>query len=155
MQVSEKLIKPLIEARYLNAENADRYRCIMRIFFENYEKLRYWLYQEDVYEEMTKDPFFADYRPEQCLQDLTMLTEWGNLNTTQDTKKVASIEEFKNRKYRYQMSEYSVEIERLVIRLENLFIEGASLEPTLLERIRKHIDRFPEMAGKDKSEVHI
>lgn len=155
MQVSEKLIKPLTEARYLNAENADRYRCIMRIFFENYEKLRYWLYQEDVYEEMIKDPFFADYRPEQCLQDLTMLTEWGNLNTTQDTKKVASIEEFKNRKYRYQMSEYSVEIERLVIRLENLFIEGASLEPTLLERIRKHIDRFPEMAGKDKSEVHM
>lgn len=43
MQVSEKLIKPLTEARYLNAENADRYRCIMRIFFENYEKLRSWL----------------------------------------------------------------------------------------------------------------
>lgn len=154
MQVSEKLIKPLTEARYLNAENADRYRCIMRIFFENYEKLRYWLYQEDVYEEMIKDPFFAGYRPEQCLQDLTMLTEWRNLSTTQDTKKVASIEEFKNRKYRYQMSEYSVEIERLVIRLENLFIEGASLEPTLLERIRKRIERFPEMAGKDKNEVH-
>lgn len=154
MQVSEKLIKPLTEVRYLNAENADRYRCIMRIFFENYEKLRYWLYQEDVYEEMIKDPFFADYRPEQCLQDLTMLTEWRNLNTTQDTKKVASIEEFKNRKFRYQMSEYSVEIERLVIRLENLFIEGASLEPTLLERIRKRIDRFSEMTGKDKNEVH-
>ena len=42
------------------------------------------------------------------------------------------IEEFKNKKFRYQMSEYSVEIERLVIRLENLFVEGASLEPTLL-----------------------
>ena len=104
MRVSEKLIKPLTEARYLNAENADRYRCIMRIFYENYEKLRYWMYQDDVYEKMVTDPFFSDYRPEQCLQDLTMLTEWGNLNTTQDTKKVASIEEFKNRKYRYQMS---------------------------------------------------
>ena len=154
MQVSDKLIKPLTEAKYLNADNVSRYRCIMRIFFEHYEKLKYWLYQEEVYEEMIKDPFFADYRPEQCQQDLTMLTEWKNLNTIQDTKKVASIEEFKNKKYRYQMTEYSVEIERLVLRLENLFIEGASLEPTLLERIRRGIERFPEMVERDKNEVY-
>ena len=36
---------------------------------------------------MIQDPLFADYRPEQCQQDLTMLTEWKNLNTIQDTKK--------------------------------------------------------------------
>ena len=64
MQVSDKLIKPLTEAKYLNADNVSRYRCIMRIFFEHYEKLKYWLYQEEVYEEMMKDPFFADYRPD-------------------------------------------------------------------------------------------
>ena len=154
MQVSDKLIRPLTEAKYLNADNVSRYRCIMRIFFEHYEKLKYWLYQEEVYEEMIQDPFFADYRMEQCQQDLMMLTEWKNLNTIQDTKKVASIEEFKNKKYRYQMTEYSVEIERLVIRLENLFIEGASLEPTLLERIRRSVERFPEMGERDKSEVY-
>ena len=57
MQVSDKLIKPLTEAKYLNADNVSRYRCIMRIFFEYYEKLKYWLYQEEVYEEMIKDPF--------------------------------------------------------------------------------------------------
>ena len=56
MQVSDKLIKPLTEAKYLNADNVSRYRCIMRIFFEHYEKLKYWLYQEEVYEEMIKDP---------------------------------------------------------------------------------------------------
>ena len=154
MQVSDKLIKPLTEAKYLNADNVSRYRCIMRIFFEHYEKLKYWLYQEEVYEEMIQDPFFADYRPEQCQQDLTMLTEWKNLNTIQDTKKVTSIEEFKNKKYRYQMTEYSVEIERLVLRLENLFIEGASLEPTLLERIRRSVERFSNMVGKDRNEVY-
>lgn len=57
-----------------------------------------------------------------------MLTEWKNLNTIQDTRRVSSIEEFKNKKFRYNMSEYSVEIERLVLRLENLLIEGASLD---------------------------
>ena len=154
MYVSDKLTKPLTEAKYLNADNVSRYRCIMRIFFENYEKLKYWLYQEEVYEAMKKDPFWDDYRIEQCQQDLAMLTEWKNLTTIQDTRKVSSIEEFKNKKYRYQMTEYSVEIERLVIRLENLFIEGASLEPTLLERIRNNIEKFPVMVGKDKDEVY-
>lgn len=52
------------------------------------------------------------------------------------------------------MAEYSVEIERLVVRLENLFIEGASLEPTLLERIRLSIQRFPEMAELDEISVY-
>ena len=47
MQVSDKLIRPLTEAKYLNADNVSRYRCIMRIFFEHYEKLKYWLYQEE------------------------------------------------------------------------------------------------------------
>ena len=154
MQITDKLLRSLTEVKYLNADNVDRYRCIMRIFFENYEKLHYWMYQEEVYAQMKEDPYFAEYRPEQCLQDLTTLTEWKNLNTIQDTRKVSSIEEFKNRKYRYQMSEYSVEIERLVVRLENLFIEGASLEPTLLERIRLSIQRFPEMAELDEISVY-
>ncbi|MDN0044079.1 DUF2397 family protein [Mediterraneibacter glycyrrhizinilyticus] len=75
MHVTEKLTRPLTEAKYLNADNADRYRSIMRIFYENYEKLRYWMYQEEVYAEMTADPYFADYRMEQCQQDLAMLKE--------------------------------------------------------------------------------
>lgn len=154
MQVTEKLIKPLTEAKYLNAENADRYRSIMRIFFEKYEKLTYWLYQEEVYGEMIKDPYFQEYRMEQCQQDLAALTEWRNLVPIQDTRHVASVEEFKNKKFRYQMSEYSVEIERLVLRLENLFIEGASLEPTLLERIRRGVERFADMGEKDQNTVY-
>lgn len=153
MHNTDKLIKPLTETKYLNADNVSRYRCIMRIFFEHYERLKYWLYQEEVYEEMIRNPMFADYRMDQCQQDLTMLTEWKNLNTIQDTKKVTSIEEFKNKKYRYQMTEYSVEIERLVIRLENLLVEGSSLEPTLLERIRRDIEGFPDMVQRDNNEV--
>lgn len=151
MEVTDKLLRPLTEVKYLNAENVDRYRCIMRIFYENYEKLKYWLYQEDIYEEMIRDPYFRNYRMEQCQQDLMALTEWKNLETIQDTRKVASIEEFKNRKYRYQMSEYSVEIERLVQRLENLHIESASLEPSLLERLRLHLQKFQEMEAVEPS----
>ena len=154
MRVTEKIVRPLTEVKYLNADNVDRYRCIMRIFYENYEKLKYWMYQEKIYREMVQDPYFAEYRMEQCQQDLSALVEWKNLITIQDTRKVSSIEEFKNKKFRYQMSEYSVEIERLVLRLENLFIEGASLEPTLLERIRRSIERFAEIYEEDINTVY-
>ena len=76
MQATDKLTRALTEVKYLNADNVSRYRCIMRIFFENYEKLKYWLYQENVYEEMIQDLYFSDYRMEQCQQDLAML-QWS------------------------------------------------------------------------------
>lgn len=74
--------------------------------------------------------------------------------TIQDTKKVSTIEEFKNKKFRYQLTEYSVEIERMVVRLENLFIEGSSLEPTLLERIRIHLSEMENLSEMDDEHIH-
>lgn len=153
MEITTKLTTPLTETKYLSMENADRYRSIMRLFYLNYEKLRYWMYQEEVYEELRAAEYFAEYTMEQCQQDLKALMEWKNLVTIQDTRKVTSIEEFKNKKFRYQLSEYSVEIERMVVRLENLFVEGASLEPTLLERICAHLSKLDEIAGQGEEQV--
>ena len=50
MKIQEKMRKPMLEARYLNVENTDRYRPIIRLFYLKYEKLKYWMYQEDVFE---------------------------------------------------------------------------------------------------------
>lgn len=154
MNITEQLRKPLREVNYLNVENTDRYRPILRYFYLKYERMKYWLFQEDVYEELKKTPYFADYTMEQCQQDLTTLTEWGNLVTIQDSKNVKTLEEFKNRKYQYQLSEYTVEIERMVIRLENLFVEGASLEPTLLERIKEELAKFSEMQNASVEQTY-
>ncbi len=154
MKVNEKLIRPVHEAKYLDVENSDRYRSIARLFYLNYEKLKYWMYQEEVYAELTEDPYFADYTMEQCQQDLETLSAWGNLATIQDTRRVASIEEFKNKKFRYQLTETTVEIERMVIRLENLLIEGASLEPTLLERLRMSLGKTGEIGEMDKEKIY-
>src|SRR5699024_6703934 len=63
MKVHEKLLKPLIETKYLTVDNTDRYRCIVRLFYLNYEKLKYWMYQEEVYEELREDAYFAEYTP--------------------------------------------------------------------------------------------
>ena len=152
MKIQEKTKKPVLEAKYLNVENTDRYRPIIRLFYLKYEKLKYWLYQEELFEELREDSYFAEYTIEQCQQDLAALVGWGNLVTIQDTRKVTTIEEFKNKKFRYQLSETAVEIERMVIHIENLFIEGSSLEPTLLERIRIYIGKLEEI-GSEKEEV--
>ena len=154
MKITETLRKPMMEAKYLNVDNTDRYRPIIRLFYLNYEKLKYWMYQEEVYEELREDPAFASYTPEQCQQDLTALTAWGNLVTIQDTRRVSTIEEFKNKKFRYQLSETTVEIERMVIRVENLHIESSSLEPSLLERLRISLARINELESKSDEKVY-
>jgi len=153
MDINAKLLKQLDEARYLTVDNAWRYRTILRFFYLQYEKMRYWMYKEDVYEELKKHSEFEDYTMDTLKQDLEVLVQWKNLLPMQDTSKVYSVEEFKNKQFRYQLSEYSVEIERLTIKLENLFIETASLEPSLLERLRIELEKFPLMASNDEKTV--
>jgi uncharacterized protein (TIGR02677 family) len=149
MDITSKLIKPITETKYLTAENCRRYRPILRYFFLQYEKIRYWMYKEEVYEALKDSLYFEGYTIEQCRQDLDVLVEWGNLIPMQDTSRAATVEEFKNKQFRYQLSEYSVEIERLTTRLENISVEGASLEPTLFERLKEHVLKIPDMADAD------
>jgi uncharacterized protein (TIGR02677 family) len=77
---------------------------------------------------------------------LDTLVQWGNLIPVQDTAKAKTVEEFKTKQFRYQLSEYAVEIERMTMTLENLSVEGASLEPGYIERIREAIKQLSAMA---------
>ena len=153
MNIEASLMKAISETKYLSAENCWRYRAVLRYFYLQYEKIKYWLYKEDVHEELKNNPYFAAYTLEQCQQDLDTLTMWGDLLPVQDTSRAATIEEFKNKQFRYQLSEYAVEIERLTIKLENIFVEGASLEPTLFEKIRDAVMKMPSMIDAEPKTV--
>lgn len=153
MEIYDKLLKPVSEVNYLRAENVERYRVIIRYFFSEYENIHYWLYSSDVYKMMVETGYFPDYTEENCQSDLHSLVEWGNLGALQDTSRVETIAEFKNKKFRYQLNEYTVEIERMILKLENLEVEGASLEPTLLERLANAIQRFPKILDKSDADV--
>ena len=142
MEINGKLTKQITETKYLNVENTERYRPIMRIFFEHYEKLDYWLYKEDVYNELKNQDGFVSYTIEMCEQDLNQLVSWQSLSYFQDTDNVSTVDEFKNRRYRYQMTEYAREIERFVMRLETLQVKQSSLEPKLFEKIRNLINKL-------------
>ena len=149
MEINDSLLRQITETKYLTSENTWRYRTILRYFYLQYQKMKYWMYKEEVFGELKKNKHFLDYTMDQCKQDLDVLVEWGNLLPIQDTTKASTVEEFKNKQFRYQLSEYSVEIERMTIRLENLKVESASLEPSLLERLKSELGKFRNMTDED------
>lgn len=153
MEVNETMSKQITETAYLTTENTKRYRPILRYFYEQYERINYMLYKEDIWNELQGKPNFENYTIEMCENDLAGLVNWGNLTALQDTNNVSTVEEFKHRKFRYQLTEYAVEIERLVIKLENLHIEGASLEPKLIERIKEEIENIEKTSLRNETEV--
>lgn len=154
MEVTEKLGKQITETAYLTKENTKRYRPILRFFYEQYEKMNFMLYKEDVFEAINGKRFFEDYTIEQCDSDLQALKEWKNVTAIQDTSTAYTLEEFKNKKYRYQLTDFTVEIEKLVLKLENLHIEGASLEPTLIERIKNEIQEIEKISKENETRVN-
>lgn len=154
MIVTENLGKQITETAYLSEPNTKRYRPIMRFFYEQYEKMNFMLYKEDVFDALNGSLYFEDYTLEQCDSDLETLKGWKNLTAVQDTKVVYTLEEFKNKRYRYQLTDFTVEIEKLVLKLENLHIEGASLEPTLIERIKNEVQEIETIYLENETKVN-
>lgn len=154
MEVYEKLTKQISETKYLSTENSYRYRPIMRCFYHHYERLEYWLYKEDIYDELKDNDIFTGYSLEECERDLETLVSWLSLSKMQDTKNATSIEEFKNKKFRYQLTEYATEIERLTISLEEMEIKTSSLEPKLFDRIRISLSKFEDITSLNDDEVN-
>lgn len=134
--MNDKLLKPMMEASYLTAGNAWRYRTILRFFYQQHERLRHYLVLEEIYDHLQHNPHFQNYTEDQLQQDLDQLVSWKNLIPRQDMGRVSSIEEFKKRKFRYQLTPYTIEFERMIIGLEQLGEGfGGSLERTLFDRL--------------------
>ena len=147
-------LKPIEETAYLSAPNAPQYRKIMRIFFRENEKMHFRMYKEDILELLRKEAEFADYEMEQLKQDLDALVRWKNLTPIQDPGKVYTIADYKNKQYQYTMSEYAVEIERLTVRLENLFFESGSLSTNLFVRLENSLELIDEIEIANSKEIN-
>lgn len=124
--------EPINETSYLSVPNAPVYRKIMRCFYREYEKMHFQIYKEDIFQLLKQDETFTGYTMEQLMTDLEALVKWKNLTPIQDPGRVYTIADYKNKQYRYTMSEYAVEIERLTVRLENLFLESGNLSTNFL-----------------------
>lgn len=151
--MDDQLLKPIIEASYLTVANAWRYRAILRFFYIQHESMRHQLFPGEILEHLRQNPHFQDYNEDQLQQDLNQLVEWKNIIARQETSRVGSIEEFKKKRFRYQVSPYTIEIERMVKSLEQLGSSfGGSLEKTLFERLLNALTSLaqsPEAQGEE------
>lgn len=147
-------LEAINETSYLSVPNAPIYRKIMRYFYREYEKMHFQLYKEDIYELLRADEELADYTMNQLEADLDALVKWKNLTPIQDPGRVYTIADYKNKQYRYTMSEYAVEIERLTVRLENIFLESGNLSTNFFVRLEKSLEDAPAMEQAGLKEVN-
>lgn len=151
---SHRLMK-ISEAAYLSADKFPLYRTIMRILYNEKEMFNAQLSTEEILDRVQQSDEFADVTLDELKAALAQLTDWGNLVPMQDPRRAATIEEYKNKMYRYSLSEYSIKIERMTVELENLFSEGNTLSSSLLIRIDGYLRDIDKMlAEKDFNKVY-
>ncbi|MBS4192247.1 TIGR02677 family protein [Bacillus sp. FJAT-49705] len=143
------ILKPISEATYLTVDNAWRYRAILRYFYEQHERMRQFLFPEEIFHFLKKHNAFREYTMDMMQNDLDQLVKWKNIIARQETGRVRTIEEFKKKRFRYQCSPYTVEIERMVRTLENMGGSfGGSLEKTLFDRLYEAIKKIYTLISK-------
>ncbi len=147
--MKSNLMKKVIEATYLTAPNHIEYRYILNYFYEEHKKMRNLLSPDEIFAEMNKEPFFQDYTMNKLNQDLKSLVEYRNLIARQDARRANTIDEFKQKRYIYQITPYTIEIERMLERLEGITGFGGSLEPRFFDKFIANLSRVEKDWSSD------
>ncbi|UOR13491.1 TIGR02677 family protein [Halobacillus amylolyticus] len=144
--------KRVKEATYLTAEKSWSYRAILRYFYIQHERMREFLFPEEIYAHLKESPDFQDYTEEALHQDLDALVKWGNLLARQELGRSRTVEEFKKKRFRYQCTPYTVEFERMLVQLERIGENfGGSLEKTQFDRIYQSLLQVEAIAHQKES----
>lgn len=147
------MYKRVKEATYLTAEKAWSYRRILRYFYIQHERMREFLFPEEIYDHLMQFDEYKDYTLEMLHIDLDALVRWGNLIARQELSKSKTIEEFKKKRFRYQCTPYTVEFERMLTELEGIGETfGGSLEQTQFERLYATLLKIEQITSKEKME---
>jgi len=150
MNKSGTKFHPIPETSYLSAQNTSMYRTIMRILYNEKEMLNSQMSSEEICTKLREYRDFENTDNEQVKSALVQLTAWENVIPMQDPRKVSTIEEYKNKQYRYSISERAVVIERMTIELENMTSESNALSSSLLVRISEASCRIDEILRMKK-----
>ncbi|CAG7636000.1 hypothetical protein PAESOLCIP111_03728 [Paenibacillus solanacearum] len=153
--LSVQSLRGVPELKYVNADNVVRYRAIMRFFYQEYKRLRYWLKPEDVFEALVAWNVWPAYTLEMCQHDLEQLVAWQNLTARHDGGRSSTLEEYLRKKMQYLMRPYSIEIERLLESLEKVTGYGGSLEASLFDTIADKLFTIRSEAGLMQPEAAL
>jgi len=152
MALEARYFESISQTKYLSAENYVNYRAIMRIFYQEHQKMHYQLDKQTIMGELCRDRLFFAYNDQQLSQDLDQLIRWKNLTAIQDPRKVRTVSDFQNKQYQYMMSQAALEIERMTITLENLYTHTVGVTSSSFRRIQRALDKIEklnEMSLKD------
>ena len=147
-------LNQITETSYLNTINAPQYRRIMRIFYEENEKMHFQLYKEDVFERFQAYPEFHNYTIDQLKIDLDKLVEWKNLTPIQDPKRVYTIADYKNQQFRYSMTAIALEIERMADNLQHLYLDKGNLSTNRLLRINDYLIKLKKLNQTEEKQIY-
>jgi uncharacterized protein (TIGR02677 family) len=119
--------------------------------------MKYSLYRKDIFEGLKQYEQFADYSDEWLKADLEVLVDQGNIFHWADATYANTPEEFINKVFFYQLSPATVEIERMLIRLESVrsgAVQKSSLESSYIENFRTILAEIDNLYNQDEKAHH-
>jgi uncharacterized protein (TIGR02677 family) len=157
MGLEERMLGPFTKAKYLGEQKYKNYITIVNYLYDQHEV--YYsppsLPSSILEHIITNDSLgiFDEYNLDELNSDLKQLEEWGNVIAHPDSSLVSSIADFNKRKMRYQCTQETIEIERMMENLGNrLHLIKNSLDSGLVNSLTSSIMKLAKFeVGKDLS----
>lgn len=156
MNVDQRLIKPLSLAKYLSEDNYRRYTVIVHYLYQ--QRVVYYappslptLILENIISNDASG-LFEDYNLVKLEDDLKRLEDWGNVLSHPDTGHATRIDDFNKRKLRYECTDETIELERMIEKLNSQIskVKG-EMDPELVNSLTSlllELERFKGLDGK-------
>ncbi|WP_171777940.1 TIGR02677 family protein [Priestia megaterium] len=129
--------------KYATTEKAYIYRPIIRFLYEQYESFNHFSKPKEILEFLRENSIIDEsYQESELYDDLKRLENWECIISRQDKELVYyTIEEFKNKRLKFQITPPVYEIEHTLMKLDDLEdrLTGA-LESREFERILKGVN---------------
>ncbi|MFH5185604.1 TIGR02677 family protein [Paenibacillus sp. TAB 01] len=138
------------ETKYLSEDKAGIYRPICRVLFQKtaleFQGSMYTISEilTDLKQRPEFEGRFIDLTEKELDDALKSLEKWGNVLGHQDTSKAKRIEELKNRRSLYSITDITIELERMIEGLQNSLrsIRGIEFERHIPDRMMEELDKL-------------
>ena len=136
------------QVTYLNADNVDRYRRIMRFFYVQNQRMNNLLYKKDILKGVQVSGL-SEYTSNQLDNDLSGLVEWGNLSVQQEMSQPKTIEEYRNKHFRYQITTVGIEVEEFIQALPEEDESSGDLDSHMFKRFLESLKDIDSLSNQD------
>ncbi|WP_373894878.1 DUF2397 family protein [Virgibacillus natechei] len=150
MKLEQRMLTPFVKAKYLSEPNFRRYTSIIHYLYQQHE----YYYgppalPSDIYNHIIESDslqLFENYTERQLDEDLKQLEEWGNVVSHADNARVSKIQDYNRSRLRYQCSDETIEIERMLEKLDGQIhrIKG-SLDSKMVSSLAALVLQFQKL----------